>query len=98
MPDGIKRVGMSGRNEQHRRAGNEGGTSNVEHRMRNDEIRMRYPLDGELIVDTRDPEVHWILGRMIFTTGPIAHRLREMGYAIEGRVEEEQAAVLVWML
>ncbi len=45
-----------------------------------------------------DKEVEWILGRPCFVCGPIAHRLNELGHNIKPHAEEEQAAVLFWML
>lgn len=47
----------------------------------------------ELNDDTR-----WILGRPNFFCGPIAHQLRRMGRDIPRKAEDEQAAVLHWML
>jgi len=45
-----------------------------------------------------DEEVKWILGRPCFWCGPIAHRLNQLGYHIKPQAEEEQAAVIFWML
>ncbi len=45
-----------------------------------------------------DKEVEWILGRPCFVCGPIAHRLNELGHHIKFHAEEEQAAVIFWML
>lgn len=40
----------------------------------------------------------WILGRPNFTCGGIAEQLRGMGHAIARKAEDEQAAVIHWML
>ncbi|KKL17706.1 hypothetical protein LCGC14_2482860 [marine sediment metagenome] len=45
-----------------------------------------------------DKNVEWILGRPCFVCGPIAHRLNELGHNIKPHAEEEQAAVIYWML
>jgi len=45
-----------------------------------------------------DKEVEWILGRPCFVCSPIAHRLNELGHHIKPHAEEEQAAVIYWML
>ncbi len=51
-----------------------------------------------LSFDPSDPEVMWILGRPCFVCGPIAHILQAGGHPIPKHAEEEQAAVIVWML
>lgn len=43
-------------------------------------------------------ETRWILGRPNFWCAPIARCLREMGHSIEERSEDEQAAVIYWLL
>lgn len=53
---------------------------------------------GKLTFDASDPEVQWILSRMIFTTGPIAHIFQKAGYPIPQHAEEEHAHVTLWML
>lgn len=40
----------------------------------------------------------WILGRPNFACGPIASVLRSLGHEIEHKAEDEQAAVIHWML
>lgn len=45
-----------------------------------------------------DKEVEWILGRPNFTCIGIANRLRSKGQEIKTHAEEEQAAVIYWML
>jgi len=45
-----------------------------------------------------DKEVEWILGRPCFVCGPIAHILNKLGHNIKPHAEEEQAAVIYWML
>lgn len=59
---------------------------------------MKFDLTGPISFDASDPEIQWILGLMVFTTGPIAHRLRVLGYTIKRRAEEEQVAVLIWLI
>jgi hypothetical protein len=43
-------------------------------------------------------EVRWILGRPNFWCSPIASCLRKLGYEIRTKAEDEQAAVIHWML
>lgn len=43
-------------------------------------------------------QTRWILGRPNFACSPVANQLRKMGYTIGYRAEEEQAAVIHWML
>ena len=43
---------------------------------------------------TLTPDLAEVLGLMIFTTAPIAHKLREGGAEIAHKVEAEQAYVL----
>ena len=50
---------------------------------------MIFPLND----DTR-----WILGQPNFRCGAIAQFLRILGHSIEYKAEEEQAAVIYWML
>lgn len=50
-----------------------------------------YPHD--LTDDLRD-----ILSMMMWTTGPIAHALRDGGQDIKRKAEEEQAEVMHWLL
>lgn len=45
-----------------------------------------------------DEEVRWILGRPNFMCAGIAGALRMSGQEIKRKAEEEQAAVLHWML
>ncbi len=45
-----------------------------------------------------DDTVESILGRPNFTCGRIANRLRDKGHTIKCKAENEQAAVLYWML
>ena len=45
-----------------------------------------------------DKEVEWILGRPNFWCAPIAHQLNTLGHNIKRHAEEEQAAVIYWML
>jgi hypothetical protein len=56
------------------------------------------PLSGSLSFDPADPEIHWILGRPCFFCGPIAHILQSAGHEIPKRAEDEQAAVIVWLI
>lgn len=51
-----------------------------------------------ITIDTDDPEIRWILSRMIFTTGPIAHIFQAAGQPIPHKAEEEQVAVFIWMI
>jgi len=51
-----------------------------------------------LTIDTEDPEILWILGRPAFVCGPIAHILQAAGHPIRKRCEDEQAAVIIWMI
>lgn len=43
-------------------------------------------------------DLKWILGRPNFTCGRIARRLREMGYEIKDKSEDEQAVVIHTMM
>lgn len=43
-------------------------------------------------------DTRWILGRPNYYCGQIAAFLRTQGHSIEYKAEEEQAAVLYWML
>jgi hypothetical protein len=45
-----------------------------------------------------DDETRWILGRPNFICGPIARDLRRAGHQIDEKAEDEQAAVILWML
>lgn len=45
-----------------------------------------------------DDEVRWILGRPNFWCTPVAEVLRRDGHKIKQKAEEEQAAVIHWML
>ena len=45
-----------------------------------------------------DEEIRWILGRPNFTCAGIAAWLREAGHEIKFRSEDEQAAVIYWMM
>ena len=45
-----------------------------------------------------DDEAQWILGRPNFWCAGIARRLRQIGHKINERAEDEQAAVIHWML
>lgn len=45
-----------------------------------------------------DPEVIWILSQLCFQLSPIAHILQAAGHPIEKHAEDEQAAVMIWML
>jgi hypothetical protein len=45
-----------------------------------------------------DDETRWILGRPNFWCGGLARTLRKMGHQINERAEDEQAAVIYWML
>jgi hypothetical protein len=44
------------------------------------------------------PALREVLGIMIFTTGPIAHALRDSGVEIPRKAEAEQAYVLHWLI
>jgi hypothetical protein len=45
------------------------------------------------------PELRQVLGLMIFQTAPVAHMLRDFdGQDIPRRAEDEQAAVLHWLI
>lgn len=56
------------------------------------------PLSGSLSFDPADPEIHAILGRPNFACAPIAHILRAAGHQIAPKAEDEQAAVIVWLI
>lgn len=43
-------------------------------------------------------ETRFILGLPNFRTGPMAHRLRELGHDIKTKCEDEQAYAIHWML
>lgn len=45
-----------------------------------------------------DDETRWILGRPNFWCASVAQVLREDGHAIKTKAEEEQAAVIHWLL
>ncbi len=53
---------------------------------------------GTITLDPADAEVLEILSIVCITCGPIAHALRRGGYDIKTRAENEQGAVLLWML
>lgn len=55
-------------------------------------------IPGPLILDPQDPEVRWITGRTCLFCGGIAQVLRRLGHQIECRAEDEQSAVILWML
>lgn len=50
------------------------------------------------LVPEYDAEVQWILGRPCFEIGGVAECLRQGGYAIKQRAEDEQAFVAHWSL
>lgn len=56
------------------------------------------PLSGSLSFDPSDPEIHAILGSPCFWCAPIAHILRAAGHPIKPKAEDEQAAVIVWLI
>lgn len=56
------------------------------------------PAPSSLSFDPADPEILWILGRPCFQCGPIAHILQKAGHEIKARAEDEQAAVILWMI
>jgi hypothetical protein len=51
-----------------------------------------------ITIDENSPDIKEVLGLMIFTTGPIAHALRNHGHVIPRRAEDEQVAVILWLL
>lgn len=51
-----------------------------------------------ITIDPGNEEVAWILRCMVFTTGPISHQLRKLGWTIPRKVEDEQFTVILWML
>jgi hypothetical protein len=53
---------------------------------------------GSLSFDPTDATVLWILGRPFFWCASIAAALRRSGRAISYKDEDEQAAVIIWML
>ena len=53
---------------------------------------------GSLSFDPTDSTVLWILGRPFFWCASIAAALRRSGRAISYKAEDEQAAVIIWML
>lgn len=56
------------------------------------------PLVGTISFTIPDPHIEQILSLMIFSTGPISHKMRRMGYDIQRRAEHEQFAVFMWLL
>lgn len=52
----------------------------------------------QINITTLDDTHKFILGRPNFVTGPMCHRLRELGHDIPARMEDEQAYALHWML
>jgi hypothetical protein len=51
-----------------------------------------------LTIDPTDPEVIAICSMLCFKCARIAERLRQGGYQIETRAEDEQAKVILWLL
>lgn len=45
-----------------------------------------------------NPALREVLGLMCFTTGPIAHAMRDAGESIPHKIEDEQAHVLHWLI
>ena len=45
-----------------------------------------------------DEQTRWILGRPNFTCASFANSLRKLGHKINDKAEDEQAAVIHWML
>lgn len=43
-------------------------------------------------------ETRFILGLPNFRTGPMAHRLRELGHDIKTKCEDEQAYTIHWLI
>lgn len=56
------------------------------------------PGEGHFLPSELTPPVRRILGMMLWETGPIAGALRAAGEQINNRAEDEQAAVLHWLL
>lgn len=56
------------------------------------------PVAESITFNPTDPEILWILGRPCFVCGPIAHILQAAGHEIILRAENEQAAVIIWMI
>jgi hypothetical protein len=54
--------------------------------------------EGEVIMLDLNDETRWILGRPNFSCIGFANRLRQLGHEIENKAEDEQAAVIHWML
>lgn len=52
---------------------------------------MKYPKD-------LTPDLREVLGMMVFQLSPIAPALRAAGHDIKRRAEDEQAAVLHWLI
>lgn len=55
-------------------------------------------IPGNLTIDPTDAEVRWITGQTCLFCSPLAHTLRDRGYDIPRRAEDEQSAVILWML
>lgn len=53
----------------------------------------KFNIDMEL-----NDDIDCILGLVNFRTGPIAHRLRDLGMKIPTKCEREQSHVLFWFL
>lgn len=52
----------------------------------------------QITFNPTDPEILWILGRPCFVCGTIAHIFQAAGQLIPTRAEDEQAAVIIWMI
>lgn len=55
-------------------------------------------LTGELLINTNDKTIQWILGLPCFFCAPIAHILVKDGHSIEAKAEAEQAYVIPWLI
>lgn len=53
---------------------------------------------GQPFPPTLTPPLRRVLGMMLWETGPIAHALRATGQDIARKAEDEQAAVLHWLV
>lgn len=56
------------------------------------------PAPDLITIDPKDPEVLTILSQLCFQVADIAHLMQAAGQPIKRKAEDEQAAVLLWML
>jgi hypothetical protein len=55
-------------------------------------------VQNAITIDPKDPQWEAILSHTCLFCGPVAALLRRAGYNIRTHAEEEQGAVLLWML